>query len=121
MQFFLKRISALLIVLAAFSVQKATAQEDTIPTTSVDPRVLEWEDPRQPREYTIAAVDVVGLQHLDSSIVLSISGIQVGDKFTHPGGDLFAKAINNLWRQKLFSDIEIYVTKIEGDKVTIIK
>ncbi|MBN8782086.1 MAG: hypothetical protein ABS85_11320 [Sphingobacteriales bacterium SCN 48-20] len=119
MQFFLKRISALLIVLAAFSVQKATAQEDTIPTTSVDPRVLEWEDPRQPREYTIAAVDVVGLQHLDSSIVLSISGIQVGDKFTHPGGDLFAKAINNLWRQKLFSDIEIYVTKIEGDKVTI--
>lgn len=119
MQFFLKRISALLIVLAAFSVQKATAQEDTIPTTSVDPRILEWDDPRQPREYIIAAVDVKGLQHLDSSIVLSISGIQVGDKFTHPGGDLFSKAINNLWRQKLFSDIEIYVTKIEGDKVSI--
>src|SRR6185369_1993848 len=55
----------------------------------------------------------------DTSIVLSIANIQVGDKVVLPGGDLFSKAIQNLWRQKLFSDIQIYITKVEDDKIWI--
>lgn len=108
-----------MIVLTAASTLKATAQEDTIPTTSVDPNILEWENPRQAKEYIVADVIITGIRHLDTSIVLSIAGIQVGDKFVHPGGDIFSKAINNLWRQKLFSDIEIYVTRIVDDRVSI--
>lgn len=119
MRLFIFRLSALLIVTAAISVQKANAQEDTIPTTSVDPKIVEWENARIPKEYTVGEVSIRGIRHLDSSIVLSIAGIQVGDKFMHPGGDIFSKAITNLWRQKLFSDIEIYVTKVIDDKVAI--
>ena len=66
---------------AGLSVFEVSAQEPT----SVDPKILEFETARIPKEYTIAAITISGIHHLDTAIVLSISGIQVGDKFTHPG------------------------------------
>ena len=36
----------------------------------------------------------------------------IGDKVIIPGGDNFSKAINNLWKQNLFSNIQIYYTKL---------
>ncbi|RYF89275.1 MAG: outer membrane protein assembly factor, partial [Chitinophagaceae bacterium] len=69
--------------------------------------------------YKIASVSITGIKHLDTSIVLSISGIQAGDKFNHPGSDIFSKAISNMWRQKLFSGVQIYVTNIQDDNVSI--
>jgi outer membrane protein insertion porin family len=93
--------------------------QDTTKPTSIDPKLLEWENAKIVKEYTIAGIEITGVRHLDSAIILSISGMQVGDKFNHPGEDIFAKAINNLWRQKLFSNIQIYVTKIEGSRVYV--
>ncbi|HEX7847489.1 MAG TPA: POTRA domain-containing protein, partial [Chitinophagaceae bacterium] len=117
MQRFLSRITV--FVLTAFvSVLTVNAQEPTNPT-SVDPKLLEWETARIPKEYIINSISIVGIRHLDTAIVLSISGLQVGDKFMHPGNDIFAKAIANLWRQKLFSNVQIFITKIEDDKVGI--
>ncbi len=118
MQRFSLRLSALLILTIA-SVFSAQAQDDTTKPTSVDPKLLEWQEARIPREYTIAEVAIVGIRHLDTSIVLSISGLQPGDKFMHPGSDIFAKAIANMWRQKLFAGVQIYVTKIQDDRVSI--
>ncbi len=101
---------------AVVSVSALHAQ-DSIPPTSVDPKLIEWKNSRIPREYTIANVAITGIKHLDTSIVYSIANLQTGDKFMHPGGDNFAKSIANLWRQKLFSNIQILVTKVDGDKV----
>ena len=113
MQRFLLRLSALLILVVT-SVISLQAQEDTTKPTSVDPKLLDWETARIPREYIIADIAITGIRHLDTAIVFSISGLQTGDKFMHPGSDIFAKAIANLWRQKLFSEVQIYVTKIRG-------
>ncbi|MEP6699835.1 MAG: POTRA domain-containing protein, partial [Bacteroidota bacterium] len=117
MQRFLLKLSVTLMA-AVVSVFTLHAQ-DTIPPTSVDPKLIEWQNARIPKEYTIANVNISGIKHLDTSIVYSIANLQTGDKFMHPGEDIFAKAITNLWRQKLFSNIEVYVTKIEGDKVWV--
>jgi outer membrane protein insertion porin family len=95
----------------------AAAQDST--ATSVDPNILAWREARIPKQYTIAQVNITGIRHLDTAIVSSISGLQVGDKFNHPGTDIFAKAITNLWRQKLFSGVQIYITKIQDDRVTV--
>lgn len=108
--------AAALVLVAVVAVTTAEAQD---PTTSVDPAILDWGTARIPKEYTIGKVTITGIRHLDSSIVLSISGLQPGDKFTHPGSDIFAKAINNLWRQKLFATVQIYITKIQGDRVDV--
>jgi outer membrane protein insertion porin family len=95
------------------------AQVDSTKPTSVDPNLLNLQNARIPKEYTIAEVSITGIHHLDTAIVLSISGIQVGDKVTIPGTDLFARAIQNLWRQKLFSNVQIYITKIQDDRIWI--
>ena len=100
--------------------QSLHAQEkDTISPTSVDPRLLEWENAKVPKEYTISHISISGIKYLDTAIVLSISGLQTGEKITHPGGNNFSKAISNLWRQKLFSGVQIYVTAIDGDNISI--
>lgn len=114
MQRFLSRITVLLLT-AVLSVLNLSAQEPV----SVDPKLLEFENARIPKEYTIASIAITGIRHLDTSIVLSIAGFQVGDKFTYPGTDIFSKAITNLWRQRLFSNVQIFITRIEGDKVSI--
>lgn len=114
MQRFLSRITVLLIT-ALVSIHTVQAQEPT----SVDPKLLDWETAKIPKEYTIAEISITGIRYLDTAIVASISGLQVGDKFMHPGNDIFAKAIANLWRQKLFSNVQIFITKIVDDKVSI--
>ena len=115
MQKFLLRIGILLVVTVSCGPQLIA--QDT--ATSVDVNLLNWPSQKIAREYTIADISVTGIRFLDTSIVLSISGLQAGDKFVHPGNDLFAKAIANLWRQKLFSDVKILITKIVDDKVSI--
>ncbi|MES1219770.1 MAG: outer membrane protein assembly factor, partial [Bacteroidota bacterium] len=86
-------------ILVTASVQSLHAQEkDTTNPTSVDPKLLEWDNPKVAKDYTIAHITVTGIKYLDSSIVLSISGLQVGDVIKHPGGNNFSKAISNLWR-----------------------
>ncbi len=115
------RIFALLVIVLSSAVAiHAQDLRDTLPpATSVDPKLLEWENARIPKEYTIGTVSISGIRHLDTSIVLSISGLQPGDKFTHPGTDIFSRAIANMWRQKLFSGVQIYVTNIVDNRVDI--
>ena len=98
---------------------QAQVKVDTVSPTSLDPKLIEWRDARLPKEYTIADLKITGIRFLDTAIVYSIANIQPGDKFMHPGEDLFAKTIANLWRQKLFSNIQVYVYKIEDEKVWI--
>ncbi len=118
MQRIIKRLGFTAIVLLTTTVA-VKAQEDTTRPTSVDPKLLEWVSAKIPKEYTIASVEITGVKHLDTAIVASITNLQPGDKFMHPGSDIFAKAIANLWRQKFFSNIQIYITKLDDDKVWV--
>jgi outer membrane protein insertion porin family len=43
----------------------------------------------------------------------------VGDEVVIPGGDNFSRAINKLWSQNYFSDVEIYITKLHGTNIDI--
>ena len=111
--------ATIFLAVTFFSVSTLFAQEDTSRPTSVDPSLLALENAKIPKEYTIGGITLTGVHYLDTSIVMSIANIQVGDKVLIPGGDLFSKAIQSLWRQKLFSDIQIYITKVQDDKVWI--
>ncbi|MBK6828791.1 MAG: outer membrane protein assembly factor [Chitinophagaceae bacterium] len=118
MQQILLRFSAALI-LTVISVIQMQAQVDTTTPTSADPKLTAWKTSRIPKEYTVAAINITGIRHLDTSIVYSITNINPGDKFMHPGSDIFGKSIANLWRQKLFSNVQIYVTRVDDDRVWI--
>jgi len=115
----MKRTLYMVCCLMALMVLRTEAQVivDSTPSTSVDPKLIEWSNAKIVKEYTIGGISITGIQYSDTSIVYSIANLQPGDKFIHPGSELFGKAISNLWRQKLFSNIRIYATRIEGDKV----
>ena len=85
---------------------------------SVDPDLVALSNAKTAsREYIIAGIKITGTKYLDESLLTSISGLTVGDKVTIPGGDNFSKAINNLWKQVLFSNIAIYFTKLVGNSI----
>ena len=96
-----------------FSSQFVSAQNDTIPV-SVNPELQAIFNSKTPKEYIIAGIHVTGTKAFDPNLIISISGLAVGDKVQIPGTDVFGKAISKLWRQNLISDIEISFTRLEG-------
>lgn len=74
---------------------------------------------KTPKKYKIAGVTVSGNQYFDAALLISIANLNVGDEVLIPGGDNFSKAISNLWKQNYFSNVEIYITKLEGSSIWI--
>ena len=103
-------------VYSALSLHAQVPDTGFIPN-SIDPKLIEWKNAKIPKEYIIADVKITGIKYLDTSIIHSIANLQAGDKFMHPGEDIFAKSIASLWRQKFFANVQVYVTKIEDNKV----
>ena len=66
-----------------------------------------------PQTYEIGGITVSGTQTVDPSAVKLFAGLQVGDKIEVPG-DRIARAIRNLWDQKLFSDVRVEAAEIRG-------
>ena len=102
-----------IITALLFSHQFVLAQIDTLPV-SVNPELEAIFTSKIPKEYIIAGIKVTGTKAFDENLIISISGLAVGDKVTIPGTDVFGKAITKLWRQSLISDIEISFSKLEG-------
>jgi outer membrane protein insertion porin family len=115
----MQRYLSLSLAFVFSAISFVSFSQDTSKVTSVDPGLLALQNSRVPKEYTIRSIAVTGLTSLDSSIVLSISGLKVGDKVTIPGTDAFSKAITNLWRQKFFSDVQVFITAVQDDFIDL--
>ena len=68
--------------------------------------------------YIIDSITVSGLKTFNDKTVISYSGIRKGQLLQIPGEEI-TSAINKLWKLELFSDINFYVTNIDGNKATI--
>lgn len=99
-----------IIITLIFSNQFVWAQEPV----SVNPELEGIFTAKVPKEYNIAGITVNGSKAFDANLIISISGMAVGDKVIIPGTDVFGKAIAKLWRQSLIADIEISLTRLEG-------
>lgn len=82
--------------------------------TSLNPTLLNIFNQKTPQKYKLAGITVTGNKYFDQSLLISVSGLSIGDEITLPGADNFSKAINKLWAQNYFSDVAIYITKLEG-------
>ena len=89
------------------------------PVTSLDADLLNIFNQKTPQKYKVASVKITGNKYFDETLLLSVSGINVGDEITIPGGDNFSKAITKLWAQNYFSDVAVYITKLEGTNIYI--
>ncbi|WP_082048569.1 BamA/OMP85 family outer membrane protein [Neotamlana nanhaiensis] len=68
----------------------------------------------QGSKYTLGEISVSGNTSFNDQTIISYSGLRKGKEITIPGEEI-ANAIKKLWNSKLFSDIEVYVTRTEGD------
>jgi outer membrane protein insertion porin family len=97
-----------------------TYAQDPVATTSIDPELLNIYNKKTPVEYTIADIQVKGANNFDNQLLISISGLAVGDKISIPGSDKFSKAIQNIWNQRYFSNAQISITKLIDKNISIL-
>lgn len=109
----------LLTLISVLYMTLAIAQVDSTPA-SVDPVLLSIFKNKTPVEYTIADIQVKGADHFDNQLLISISGIAVGDKISIPGSDKFSKAIQAIWNQKFFANVVISITKLVGKDLSLL-
>ncbi|HRH59511.1 MAG TPA: POTRA domain-containing protein [Chitinophagaceae bacterium] len=109
----------LLIVSSAFYAKAQNTDTSSQPVTSLDADLLNIFNQKNPQKYKIADVKVTGNKYFDQTLLISVAGLNVGDEIIIPGGDDFSRAINKLWSQNYFSDIAIYITKLEGTNISL--
>ena len=69
-----------------------------------------------PKTYEIGGITFEGAENFDTRVVQLVAGLQVGDKIKLPG-DKVSGAVENLWKQGMFEDVQIRVTRIQGNLV----
>ncbi len=68
------------------------------------------------KTYILAGLEVTGLQSYNEQTVKTYTGLREGQPITIPG-DQISQIINKLWSLELFTDVEFYITQIEGDNI----
>ncbi len=91
----------------------AVAQSTEPTDTIYSPNVLFT---GMPRTYEIAGIKVTGAPNYDDFIIIGYSGLKVGESIDIPGQEV-TNATKRLMRQGLFSQAQIKVEKVYGDKV----
>lgn len=66
------------------------------------------------KKYILGDVSVSGNTSFSEQTIITYSGLSKGKEMSIPGEDI-GDAIKKLWNSKLFSDIEVYITHIEGN------
>ena len=69
-----------------------------------------------PKKYTLGGIVISGTKVLDPNALVLLTGLSVGSELTIPG-DRVSNAIRNLWKQGLFSDIQISIQRVVGEKI----
>lgn len=73
-------------------------------------------DYRTPKEFKVGGITVSGARNFDTQAIILFSGLSVGQTVTIPGEEI-AKAIKNLWKQKLFDNIQIKLVELRGNEI----
>jgi len=94
----------LLIFVAFFGIQQIKSQINL--------------DYANPKEYHVGGITISGIKYLNHNALIQLSGLKVGQKIKIPGEEI-TKSLKKLWKQGLFSDIQISYTEIKGDSISL--
>lgn len=70
------------------------------------------------KEYTLADIKVTGKVSYNEQTVITFTGLEKGQTIHVPGEEI-SNAIKKLWKLGLFSDINFYVTQVNGDNISL--
>jgi outer membrane protein insertion porin family len=74
----------------------------------------------EPAVYKIKNIQVaeVNGKQVQKAMVILYSGLSIGQEIKVPGNDI-SKAIENIWRQDYFSDVQVYFQTVGGNNVIV--
>lgn len=74
-------------------------------------------DTSKRKDYTIADISVKGETVYGAETIITYSGLVKGETVTIPGGTKISDGIKKLWDSNLFSNIDVFIKKIDGDDI----
>jgi len=118
---------ALLLLSVFFTVNLVNAQEikenelkeiqakvDTIVKDSIQPTTPKTPTFMKENSYELGGISVKGLKKFEEQTVKVFTGLKVGQEIKLPG-DKLTSAIKKLYETKQFSNVEVYISKIDGN------
>ena len=102
----------LIILLSILFLSVTGAKAQTPNDTIYNPNILFT---GIPRTYEIAGITVNGADNYDDYVIIGYTGLKEGLAIEIPGAEL-TNATKRLWRQGLFSQVQVKVDKVAGDK-----
>ncbi len=115
------RVFKLIVLLlsATFVWGNAFSQTAGEPSGGVTvPEGIEMVDYDNPKQYVINDIKIYGLQNLIPDILASSAGLIKGSTIKIPGTAI-SQAITRLWSMGYFSDVDIVVAPLGGDRVDL--
>ena len=73
----------------------------------------------EPRKMKIAGITVMGAEYTDAQAILLFCGLRVGQETMIPGDEI-ADALRKLWKNQLFSSIDIRLAEARGDDAFLV-
>lgn len=109
-----KRIYAILIFALSGSLfAQIDSTAVTQPQTGLD---LSYAGYNNPKTYVLADLEISGDTHYTKNQILRFTGLRLGENIDIPGTKT-NNALKKVWRTNLFSNVDLYVVKIEDDKI----
>jgi outer membrane protein insertion porin family len=88
-------------------------KKDTIVKDSITP-IIKSPTFKKENSYELGGITVKGLQKFEVETVKVFTGLKVGQQLKLPG-DKLTSAIKKLYETKQFSNVEVYISKIDGN------
>jgi outer membrane protein insertion porin family len=76
-------------------------------------------DYAEPRKMKVAGITVMGAEYTDAQAILLFCGLKVGQEIMIPGDEI-ADALRKLWKNQLFSSIDIRMAEARGDDAFLV-
>jgi len=117
-KFYMKLFSASVMLLTLLFTFSANAQvnKDSITATKKDTLSSNDLTYQKGKEYILGGISVTGLKKFSEETVRVFTGLRNGAPIKLPG-DKLTSAIKKLYESKQFSDVDVYLSKVDGNTV----
>ena len=114
----MKLFSAAIVFIALFSTYSTSAQvkNDSLSVVKKDTISTKNISFKQGEEYILGGITVTGLKKFSEESVRVFTGLRYGQTIKLPG-DKLTSAIKKLYESKQFSDVDVYLAKMDGNTV----
>jgi outer membrane protein insertion porin family len=117
-KFYMKLFSATLVLFALFFNLNANAQieTDSLSIVKIDTTSNQNMSFEKGKEYILGGITVTGLKKFSEETVKVFTGLRDGQAIKLPG-DKLTSAIKKLYESKQFSNVDVYLAKIDSNAV----